>query len=100
MLVLLCCPLSVPVEQAVLQVNEALENGDKEELVKSLQNPDGNFPFVYQEAKKYHMALLQEGKQGLPRNVLPVFSGVDREACENLLEKMRYELPRSVLHVS
>ena len=54
----------------MVQVNLALENGDKEELLKSLQNSDGNFPFVYHEGTKYHMALLQEGKQGLPRNVL------------------------------
>lgn len=51
-------------------VNKALESGDPQELMESLQNSDGIFPFVFQEAKKYHAALLKEREQGLPKNVL------------------------------
>ena len=51
-------------------VNKALENGDPQELMEALQKSDGTFPFVFQEAKKYHAALLKEREQGLPKHVL------------------------------
>lgn len=51
-------------------LNEVLERQDAAQTLKALKNPEGNFPFIYQEASKYHEALLREKKEGLPGNVL------------------------------
>ena len=58
------------VEVAVRKLNEVLSNEDPTQTLKALKNPDGNFPFIYQEASKYHKALLKEKKAGLPATIL------------------------------
>ncbi|XP_064397976.1 uncharacterized protein LOC135344660 [Halichondria panicea] len=77
-------------ENSLSTLNITLEKDDPQETLKALQNPDANFPFVYRdkEADKYHKALIEQKKCGMPQCLLPVFAGVDREMCENLLEKM------------
>ena len=58
------------VEVAVKNLNEVLEKGDPAQTLKALKNPDGNFPFIYQDGSKYHKALLKEKKGGLPGTIL------------------------------
>ena len=59
------------VEEAVDNINKALEKDSPPETLKALQHPDANLPFVYQhEAAKYHPALVAEKTHGVPSNVL------------------------------
>ena len=51
-------------------LNEVLSEDDPAQTLKALKNPDGNFPFIYQEASRYHKALLKERKEGLPSTIL------------------------------
>ena len=67
-----CYVFILTVETAVSNLNKVLEKQDASETLIALKNPDGNFPFIYQEASKYHRALLKEKKEGLPRNVLVI----------------------------
>ena len=63
-------PIIHPVEVAVKNLNEVLSEDDPAQTLKALKNPDGNFPFIYQEASRYHKALLKERKEGLPATIL------------------------------
>ena len=63
-------PLLTTVEVAVKSLNEVLGEDDPAQTLKALKNPDGNFPFIYQEASRYHKALLKERKEGLPATIL------------------------------
>ena len=58
------------VELAVRNVNDVLQKQDPAKILEVLKEPGGNFPFIYQDAVKYHNALLKEKKSGLPGNVL------------------------------
>ena len=51
-------------------LNEVLSEDNPAQTLKALKNPDGNFPFIYQEASRYHKALLKERKEGLPSTIL------------------------------
>ena len=51
-------------------LNEVLSKDDPAQTLKALKNPDGNFPFIYQEVSRYHKALLKERKEGLPATIL------------------------------
>ena len=66
-------PSSSPlVEKSLNALNIVLDKDDPQETLKALQDPDANFPFVYRdkEAIKYHEALIEEKKQGLPQCLL------------------------------
>lgn len=60
----------IAVEVAVNHLNEVLKRHNAIETLKALKNPDGNFPFTFQKASKYHTALLKEKEEGLPGNIL------------------------------
>ncbi len=60
------------VEKSLAALNNAIGEDDPPHTLKELQNPDANFPFVYRdkEAEKYHKALVEEMKHGLPQCLL------------------------------
>ncbi len=60
------------VENSLSTLNITLEKDDPQETLKALQNPDANFPFVYRdkEADKYHKALIEQKKCGMPQCLL------------------------------
>ena len=63
-------PIVDTVEVAVKNLNEVLDKDDPAQTLKALKNPDGNFPFIYQEPSRYHKALFKEKKEGLPATIL------------------------------
>ena len=58
------------VELAVKSLNDVLQQQDPAKTLEVLKESNGNFPFIHQDAVKYHNALLKEKKNGLPGNVL------------------------------
>ncbi|XP_019861155.1 PREDICTED: uncharacterized protein LOC109589532 [Amphimedon queenslandica] len=75
--------------KALYNINCCVEAGSPLETLRSLQKPAGNLPFPYLEAEDYQLALEQEKKEGFPQKTIVVYSGLHRQLCDSLLDKMR-----------
>jgi len=60
------------VEKSLNTLNIVLDKDNPKETLSALQDSNAKFPFVYRdkEAIKYHEALIEEKKNGLPQCLL------------------------------
>jgi hypothetical protein len=76
-------------KKTMVSIDSCINAGAPLETLRALQRPDGSLPFPYLEAEDYQQALIQEKQDGIPKNSLVVYSGLQRSLCDTLLDRMK-----------